>query len=82
MKADTVTHGYRLLLPVMVPLLAGFCNGLLANIGLAQVRSDNATEMPLLTSGDDLLGVLNVLAPGKSSYTSSDVIDYLTSGKE
>ena len=53
------------------------CNGLLANIDLAQVRSDNGKELPLLTCGDDLSGILQVLGSGETSYTSSDVIDFL-----
>jgi len=49
----------------------------MANIGLAQVRSDNVTELPLLTCGDDLSGILEMLGSGGTSYTSSDVIDFL-----
>ena len=53
------------------------CNGLMANIGLAQVRSDNEHELPLVTCGDDLPGILQVVGSDKTSYTSSDVIDFL-----
>ena len=58
------------------------CNGLMANIGLAQVRSDNAKELPLLTCGDDLSGILQVLGSGETSYTASDVIDFLLTCNE
>lgn len=54
------------------------CNSLAANIDLGQVR-DGEAELPLLTCGDDLAGILNVLSAGETSYTSSDVIDYLLS---
>ena len=33
------------------------CNGLMANIGHAQVRADGRVEPPLLTSGDDLVSI-------------------------
>jgi len=55
------------------------CNGLMANIGLAQVRSDTGEELPLLTCGDELSGILQVLGSGETSYTASDVIDFLQS---
>ena len=58
------------------------CNGLMANIGLEQVRSDNAKELPLLTCGDDLSGILQVLGSGETSYTASDVIDFLLTYNE
>jgi NAD(P)H-dependent flavin oxidoreductase YrpB (nitropropane dioxygenase family) len=52
------------------------CNGLTANIGQPQVRSGGIEEPPLLTSGDDLLGIQNFLGK-RTTYTASDVIDYL-----
>ena len=52
------------------------CNALMANIGHAQVRDDGRVEPPLLTSGDDLVGIAGFLA-GRSSYTANDVLDYL-----
>jgi hypothetical protein len=58
------------------------CNGLMANIGLAQVRSDNAQELPLLTCGDDLSGIVQVLGSGETSYASSAVIDFLLACNE
>jgi len=53
------------------------CNGLLANIGLAQVRADGVPEPPLLTAGDDVANVARFLAPGQCSYRAADVIAYL-----
>lgn len=53
------------------------CNSLMANIGLGQARSDGSEELPLVTSGEDLSGVLKLLRPGKNSYGATDVIDYV-----
>ena len=55
------------------------CNGLMANIGMAQVRDGGRLEPPLLTSGDDLRAIGTFLA-GRSHYHASDVIDALLSG--
>lgn len=55
------------------------CNGLLANIGLAQVR-DGKEEPPLLTCGDDLSAIVPLLSAGKDSYGAGDVIDALLAG--
>ena len=52
------------------------CNGLMANIGMAQVRDGAGLEPPLLTSGDDLLAIGGFLA-GRSRYHAADVIDAL-----
>lgn len=52
------------------------CNGLMSDIGLAQVRAGGMMEPPLLTSGDDLLTMGRFLA-GRESYTASEVIGYL-----
>jgi nitronate monooxygenase len=53
------------------------CNGLTANVGLAQWREDTGEdEIPLITSGDDLLQLAGFLSshPG---YTAAQAIDYL-----
>jgi nitronate monooxygenase len=53
------------------------CNGLTADIGQAQWRSsDRAPELPLVTSGDDLLG-LAAFAQSHPDYTAADVVAYL-----
>jgi NAD(P)H-dependent flavin oxidoreductase YrpB (nitropropane dioxygenase family) len=51
------------------------CNGLLADIGLAQVR-DTGIEPALLTCGDDLGGVA-ALASSQGHYTARDAVDWL-----
>ncbi|MCC6678121.1 MAG: nitronate monooxygenase [Phycisphaerales bacterium] len=58
------------------------CNGLLANIGLGQVRGEHgeAREMPLVTSGDDAVDVARFLKPGTRSYHAADVVEYLLQG--
>lgn len=53
------------------------CNGLLANIGLAQVRGDDRVELPLVTAGDDLNIIAEFLAPGATSYSAADVVRIL-----
>jgi NAD(P)H-dependent flavin oxidoreductase YrpB (nitropropane dioxygenase family) len=52
------------------------CNGLMANIGLAQESLGGAMEPPLLTSGDDVLAIPRFLH-GRTHYSATDVIDYL-----
>lgn len=52
------------------------CNGLMANVGLAQPRADGHREPPLVTSGDDLLKLGRFLA-GRDRYSAADVISYL-----
>ena len=58
------------------------CNGLMANIGMAQVRKDKSEELPLITCGDDMSSILKVLRSGETSYTASDVVDFLLSRSE
>jgi len=53
------------------------CNGLMANIGLPQIRSDKTAERPLVTCGDDLSGINQLVNPDRTSYSSSDVIKFL-----
>ncbi len=55
------------------------CNGLTANIGMAQIRGDREPEMALLTCGDDLGDIQRVSGCGKTHYSSSQVIDFLLS---
>jgi nitronate monooxygenase len=50
------------------------CNGLLANIGLAQARRDGVLEAPLLTAGDDLQHLDRFLVNGATAYSARDVI--------
>jgi nitronate monooxygenase len=58
------------------------CNALLANIGLEQVRgeADQTRELPLVTSGDDVIDVARFARPGSDSYSAADVIEHLLRG--
>jgi nitronate monooxygenase len=53
------------------------CNGLLANIGLGQIRSETASELPLVTAGDHVRYISRFLKPGGNSYPASEVIRQL-----
>jgi nitronate monooxygenase len=57
------------------------CNGLLANIGHAQLRADGFTEKALITAGDDLVNVRDFLQPGATSYTAAEVLAELLNVK-
>ncbi|MDQ8193438.1 nitronate monooxygenase [Coraliomargarita sp. SDUM461004] len=52
------------------------CNGLLATIGMGQVRRGTAVQ-PLVTWGEDMRFLDPILGSHKSSYSANDVIDYL-----
>ncbi len=55
------------------------CNGLMSDIGLAQVTEDGGLEPPLLTAGDDLVALgrfLEGTATGLN-YTAADAIEWL-----
>ncbi len=52
------------------------CNGLFADIGLPQTRSDGAVEPALLTSGDDLRLIGQFLGD-RPGYHASDVVAFL-----
>lgn len=56
------------------------CNGLLATIGLGQIRGAGRVEPPLITSGDDLAGIARFVRPGASTYAARDVLDALLAG--
>jgi nitronate monooxygenase len=53
------------------------CNGLLGTIGMGQVRGGGRVEPPLITSGDDVAGILRFVRPGATSYSARDVLDAL-----
>ena len=53
------------------------CNGLMANIGLGQMKREGVLEKPLITSGDDVAQVARFLKPGRESYAAAEVLDYL-----
>ena len=57
------------------------CNGLLANIGLAQGRRDGTQEPPLVTCGNDVSKITTFLnAADGDDYTAADVVAHLLSG--
>jgi len=56
------------------------CNGLMADIGLGQLREDGSTEPPLVTSGDDL-AALRLFLGERERYRAEDVVGYLLSGR-
>jgi nitronate monooxygenase len=53
------------------------CNGLLANIGLGQLRSETEIELPLVTAGDNVGHISKFLQTGNEFYTAADVIQLL-----
>ncbi|MGE5611386.1 MAG: nitronate monooxygenase [Bacillota bacterium] len=53
------------------------CTGLLATVGLGQVRSNHKPEVPLLTAGEDVAHITRFLKPPHRSYTAADVIRYI-----
>ena len=55
------------------------CNGLVATIGLEQVRRGGSHEAPLVTTGDALPDISRFLRDGATSYRAQDVLDSLLS---
>jgi len=55
------------------------CNGLMANIDLAQARKGGYTELPMVTSGDEVAEVARFLPEGETDYAAADVVTYLLS---
>jgi NAD(P)H-dependent flavin oxidoreductase YrpB (nitropropane dioxygenase family) len=53
------------------------CNGLVAGIGLGQKRKDGHDELPLVTSGDDLVFLSPLISRETYSYSAKDVLNYL-----
>ena len=54
------------------------CNGLLANISLAEAGEDGGgVEPPLLTAGDDLVNLWSFLTPDGSGYGAEEVLRVL-----
>ena len=50
------------------------CNGLMATIGLAQVRAEGAPDLPLLTAGNDVVHIANFLRAECVTYSAAEVI--------
>jgi nitronate monooxygenase len=55
------------------------CNSLTASIGLGQVRHGQP-EAPLITAGDDLEAIRDMLPDGREIYSAADVIQRLLDG--
>lgn len=56
------------------------CNGLMANIGLGQVRARGERELPLVTCGNDAKNLAQFLtSTDVLQYSASDVVNYLLS---
>jgi len=52
------------------------CNGLMSTCGLGQYRADGHREPPIVTSGDEINNIRQLLV-GRESYRASDVIAHL-----
>ncbi|MGH9520978.1 MAG: nitronate monooxygenase, partial [Terriglobales bacterium] len=50
------------------------CNALMANIGHSQVRNGTWQEPPMITAGNDLLGLARFTAQGEPGYSAADVL--------
>jgi nitronate monooxygenase len=50
------------------------CNGLMANVGMAQTQSWGDVEKVLVTAGDDLVKVGRFLPEGREDYTAAYVV--------
>jgi len=54
------------------------CNGLMATVGLGQVRG-NGRELPIITAGEDFSAVMKIAGCLGREYSAKDVIDYMLS---
>jgi hypothetical protein len=52
------------------------CNGLLATIGLGQVREDGC-ELPIITAGEDFSFIPSLIKNSTLTYGAADVIAFL-----
>ena len=55
----------------------GSGNGLLANVGLPQVRRGTYEEKPLITAGEDINQLKRFLEGSNTSYSATEVVDFL-----
>ena len=56
------------------------CNALFATIGLAQVDALGVSETAIVTAGDDVVNISRYIQPGKTSYSSADVLNQILHG--
>ncbi|AOY57686.1 MULTISPECIES: nitronate monooxygenase [Desulfococcus] len=54
------------------------CNGLMATVGLGQVRGSDR-ELPIITAGEDFSAVMTIAGCLGREYSAKDVIDYMFS---
>jgi len=59
---------------------ACICNSLFATVGLGQVFPDGSHALPVVTLGDDFVGIERVIKKYSIDYSANDVIDYLYHG--
>ena len=55
------------------------CNGLMANIGLPQVRKDGYIEAPIVTLGSDIEGAKTLLKDHPDGYGADEAVKWLLS---
>jgi NAD(P)H-dependent flavin oxidoreductase YrpB (nitropropane dioxygenase family) len=55
------------------------CNGLMANIGLPQVRKDGYVEAPIVTLGSDIEGAKVLLKSHPDGYGADEAVNWLLS---
>ena len=53
------------------------CNGLMATVGLGQVRGGGTSEPALITAGDDVAQIAKFLKAGRDHYSADEVLDRL-----
>ena len=58
------------------------CNGLMATAGFPQRRKGGYIELPIITSGDELVNIGRFIKPGATGYSAKDVLDHLRGGTE
>ncbi|MDA8344016.1 MAG: nitronate monooxygenase [Thermaerobacter sp.] len=52
------------------------CNGLMASAGVPQRQKDGSVELPIVTSGDEILRIRELIGE-RDSYSAQDVLSYL-----
>ena len=50
------------------------CNGLLATVGLGQVRAESGAELPIITAGNEVAQLGRFLREGADGYSAGDVV--------
>jgi nitronate monooxygenase len=53
------------------------CNALIANVGMPQIREDGRTELPLVTLGDDVVGIPRFCDGDNPEFSVADVMKVL-----